>query len=72
MARTYAFNQRLYQATDVIPLLISDDDRAGTLWAIIFDFGRAGREPVDSEWKTYEENYMPFIIRRIDYQDESN
>jgi hypothetical protein len=72
MARTYAFNQRLYQATEVIPTLISDDDRAGTLWAILFDFGRSGSEPVAKEWKTYEESYFPNNIRRIDYQDESN
>ena len=72
VARTFAFNRRLYQATEVIPTLISDDDRAGTMWAILFDYGRSGAEPVNKEWKTYQENYYPYIIRRIDYQDESN
>jgi len=71
-ARSFAFNQDMYDAKAEIPALISDDDMAGSLWPILFEYARAGTRSVSPEWKTYQQNYLQLIIRNINYQDESN
>jgi hypothetical protein len=69
-SRAFAFHDKLYQAYDIRPALISDNDLAELQWNILYGYNSKREVPAD--WTTYHESYRPFIIRSINYQDESN
>ncbi|HSF44361.1 MAG TPA: hypothetical protein VLA58_00070, partial [Chitinophagaceae bacterium] len=69
-SRAFAFHDNLYQSYDIRPALISDNDLAELQWNILYGYN--SKREVQPSWKTYHDSYRPFIIRSINYQDESN
>jgi hypothetical protein len=70
ISRAFAFHDKLYRANEIKPALISDNDFTELQWNILYGFN-SKKEPA-AEWKSYHEHYRPFVIRSINYQDESN
>jgi hypothetical protein len=70
-SRALAFRDRLYEAYNLAPGLLSDDDRAGNIWMILYGYGL--KHPVESaDWRTYNDNYLQLTTRNINYEDESS
>jgi hypothetical protein len=70
ISQAFAFHEKLFRANEVKPELISDNDLAELHWNILYGYSSKKEPPTD--WKIYNQSYRPFIIRSINYQDESN
>jgi hypothetical protein len=51
--------------------LLSDDDRAGNIWMILYGYGLK-HAPEMTDWRSYNQNYLQLFIRNIYYEDESS
>jgi hypothetical protein len=70
-SRAFAFQDRLYDAYTHAPGLLSDDDRAGNIWMILYGYGL--RHPnTSADWIPYNQNYLQITTRNIYYEDESS
>jgi len=71
IAVAYAFHGMLHDAYVHAPGLLSDDDRAGNIWMILY--GYMQRESnASAEWDAYRQNYLQLMVRNIFYEDESS